>query len=553
MIKDFLEPYFDESELKRLKEIVSKAKELKRTNGTSQEELDKVLFSLRYEILSLETKAFSRYTKQNDDTAILKDCLEIIQAVEPKDFSKNKFAAKKQPSDIVKFSFGISNNTDISYIENYFSETKNNGAISEILFAIYDRTLVFYPDGFSDQDKKSSYCIFDRDFFKALEKRESQEPVLNPNEKIKIKGFLTIKDTPMIQALQDVTKVSKRELENPNQISLFDLNRQVDTWNESENHSPNARKITILKNSKTRTKFKLTFAVEDYKELLKGNANAHKLIALMSEKWLDSKQDQNQNTRVLISIHEFAERLGTKDDRDARDTLKTVSKMLKSLKFETGDGGYIYVFPAFFVGQKEMPNGQKVGVRGHAAIDVSSYVDLSDGGEFTKSMPLYIWQLSKNAWFLAFYIYSIMRNDAKNISPDKRIHTKKINLLTILPVLNLPHPSETNRITQLIIKPLSDAVNEINKIEEKNHGSLVLDLKIDNQKAPTDQVLDGYLLATVKSGAYLDSLKETSQKRLDHKADGLKRQQEKEKRIDSAKGREFARLEKREKKKKDQS
>ena len=75
MIKNFLEPYFDESELKRLNEIVSKAKELKRTKGTTQEELDKVLFSLRYEILSLETKAFSRYTKQNDDTAILKDCL----------------------------------------------------------------------------------------------------------------------------------------------------------------------------------------------------------------------------------------------------------------------------------------------------------------------------------------------------------------------------------------------------------------------------------------------------------------------------------------------
>ena len=273
----------------------------------------------------------------------------------------------------------------------------------------------------------------------------------------------------------------------------------------------------------------------------------------MSEKWLDSKQDQNQNTRVLISIHEFAERLAIKDDRDARDALKTVSKMLKSLKFETGDGGYIYVFPAFFVGQKEMPNGQKVGVRGHATIDVSSYVDLSDGGEFTKSMPLYIWQLNKNAWFLAYYIYSIIRADAKNITPDKRTHTKKINLLTILPVLNLPHPSETNRITQLIIKPLTDAVNEINKIEEKNHGSLVLDLRIDTQKAPTDQVLDGYLLATVKSGAYLDSLKETSQKRLDHKADSLKRQQEKEKRIDSAKGREFARLEKREKKKEDQS
>ena len=34
--------------------------------------------------------------------------------------------------------------------------------------SIYDRTLVFFPDGFTDQDKKSDYCIFDDQFFKTL-------------------------------------------------------------------------------------------------------------------------------------------------------------------------------------------------------------------------------------------------------------------------------------------------------------------------------------------------------------------------------------------------
>lgn len=555
MIKDFLEPYFDESELKRLDEIVKKGKKLKAS--TSPDELDKVLFSLRYEILSLETKAFSRYTKQRDDADILKDCLEIIREVEPKDFSNIRFSGG-QPSDIVKFSFCISNNTNISYIESYFSETKNKAAISKILFAIYDRTLEFYPDGFSEQDKKISFCIFNKAFFKALKIRETKEPEIDLTENQgKIKGFVRLKDSPTAQAIQDVINVSKRELENPNQISLFDLERQVDVWNESANQSPNARKITITKSSKNRTKFNLTFAVEDYKELLTGNATAQKLLLFLSEKWLAAQRGQSQNARIQISIHEFAERIGADDDRNARKALTNAAKLLKNLKFETKEGGYIYIFPSFFIGQNELPNGQKVGVRGHATIDVSSYIDLSEGGEFTKYMPLHTWQLNKNAWFLANYVYTILRNDAKNtaehLSPDGNSYTKKISLLSVLPVLNLPHPSETDRIEQLILDPIRKAKEEINRLEEKNHGALRLKIKIDTQKAPVDRVTDGYLVITLKAGAYLDSLKETSQKRLEHKADAVKRKEETQKRIESAKGREFARLEKREKEKNGQN
>ena len=154
---------------------------------------------------------------------------------------------------------------------------------------------------------------------------------------------------------------------------------------------------------------------------------------------------------------------------------------------------------------------------------------------------------------MANYIYSVLRQDAKNVKTDCKSHKKRFDLLTILPVLDLPHPSETNQITRWILEPIKKAVDEINKIETKNHGSLVLDLKIDNQKPLFEQVSGGYLEVTVKNGEYLDSLKERSQKRLEHKADALKRQQEKEKRIDSAKGREFARLEKKDKKKEEQS
>ena len=553
MIKDFLEPYFEESELKKLKEIVSKAKELKRTHGTSQEELDKVLFSLRYEIISLETKAFSRYTKQRDDTAILKDCLEIIQAVEPKDFSNNKFLSKKQPSDIVKFSFSISNNTDISYIENYFSETKNNGAISKIWFAIYDRTLEFYPDGFSDQDKKSSFCIFDKAFFKALTDREHKELIIDTSENSKrINGFVKSLNSPMVRALQELTNAPKRQLEEPGQISLFESGLQVDVWNESVEQSPNARKITSTKTSINGTEFRLVYAVEDYKPLLKGNVVASKFLSFMSEKALEIKQNQNQDSIMYISIREFAERLEI-DIKDARAALKTASNIFKIIKYETEDGDYIYIFPAFVVGKKTLPNGKKIGVTGHVTVETSSFVDLSEGGKYTKYTPKYIWQLKGNAWFLANYIYSVLRQDAKNVNPDCKSHKKRFDFLTVLPVLDLPHPSETNQITRWILEPIKKAVDEINKIETKNHGSLHLDYVVDNQKPLFEQVSGGYIEVTVKDGAYLDSLKETSQKRLTHKADSLKRQQEKEKRIDAAKGREQARQETRNKKKEEQN
>ena len=591
MIKSFIEPFFTESESKELKEysekfvkiiqdrnlavivcesavgLYNKLKKSPLKDGETDQErekqlkklyndakkhktrllaIEKTLFVLKAQAESIETRAFSRYTEQNDNAVILKDCFEIIQAFEPDDVKKLDTDIQKTPP-IIKFSYSLGYVVVGTYL-NYFSEIKDTESSFKVLKAVYDRTLAFYPQGLSDRDIKNKFCIFSKSFFKALESTENQNFITV--SKKQPKGFAKLEDTPTLQALQDVTKISKRIFENPNQISLFDNGRTVDLWNESENQSPNARTIAYTKKSKSRKEYKLTFAVEDYKTLLKGNANAHKFISLIAEKLLDIDRDANQNTRIVISIEEFANRLGV-DTSNARKFLKTVKPLLSSIKFDSPNG-YIYVFPRFIIGTGKTQFGNTIGVRGHITLDISSDIDMTLGGTFAKYLPLYAWELTQNAWFLAHYVYSTLRNDAKNTNKhiDKSgIYENDISLMKILPVLNLPHPTETARVEQLILEPIRKAVETINKAENKNNGYLHLAVITDTQKAPVDRVTEGYLKIILKPGDYLESLKSISQKRLNHKAESAKKTEEKEKRAESAKAREQARIEYREKKK----
>lgn len=530
-----LEP--GETEQKRQKRLERLKKEINQKENKVTE-LEKQVWTLNLDRDAIERKVIARYTRERKAPDILKDCLQVLKEIEPSDVDMTRPThepfSDQEPTEKVMFSFMVLQYV-IYWDVRFFSEIKDSKNLFRIMRALYERTLEIYPGEFTDQERSSFYCVFDKAFFKALEEyQNNQEPTLE--------GFTRLKETPMWRALEDVVKVSKRELENPNQISLFDLERQIDTWNESNEQSPNARKVTVTKKSKNSSEMKLTFAVEDYRTLLNGNASAHKLISFIAEKFIDVTANPEQNALVSISINEIADRF-CMEQTNVRASIKTAEKLLQSVKYECADG-YIYVFPSFINGQKTLKNGQRIGSRGHITIEVSRFFDWSEGGEFTKQLPLYVWGLNQNAWFLAHYVYSFLRHDAKNISPQQRTLNKKISLMSVLPVLNLPHPSETNRVEQLVLDPIRKVIDEINKAEQqKNNGVLSLRLDVDAQKAPIDRVTTGNLVITLKSGAYLDSLKTISQKCIDHKAESLKKKEEKEKRNEATKVREQTRLE----------
>ena len=283
----------------------------------------------------------------------------------------------------------------------------------------------------------------------------------------------------------------------------------------------------------------LPFAIDDYKRMLKDNANAHKTLVYMFEQLNDS----GDNHAVSFSIAEFADRLGI-DIRDARKALKTSKGILENIKYESSNG-YIQVFPTYLIGTAILPSGQTLGTRGNVTIGINPLFDIDQGGTFTNLLPKYIWSLNGNAWFLANYIYTILRNNAKNIHPNINQYSRELSLLSVLPVLNLSHPNEIpgHRINQLIIDPIRNAVDQVNKTEKANNGALSLSLDIDYQKPPVNRILDGKLIITVNQGEYLERLKGISQRRIDGLRTQERKRQEKENRALMAKARETARQE----------
>ena len=353
-------------------------------------------------------------------------------------------------------------------------------------------------------------------------------------------------DTPHIRALTTFLRTSKREYENPNQISLFDVGRLVDTWDGSDN--PDARRITVDVKSKTRLDMSLTFAIDDFKPMLKGNADAHKTLVYIFDQAYFAKDRHS----ISFSIAEFADRLG-KDIRDARKALYSSKKILGSIKFEDpNDGDYIHIFPRFITGTKQTPRGT-VGTPGCVTIRIDELFDIEPDVAFTKLLPNYVWTLNKNPWFLAEYVYSDLRRNAKRVNQNKNTYSRELHLTTVLPVLNLPHPNEIPgyRIEHLIIDPIRKAVDQVNKNEKSNNGALSLSLDIDYQKSPVNRILDGKLKITVKQGEYLERLKEISQGHIDHIQRQERKRQKDEDTVLKAKGRKLATLEHKEKAKGD--
>ena len=356
-----------------------------------------------------------------------------------------------------------------------------------------------------------------------------------------IKGFTTMPTTPHIRALEQTLRTPKSEYEHPGQISIFDnIGRAVDVWRESEN--PNARTITVKETSINGSPMMLEYAIEDYKRLTKGNANADKALLYTLEK---IQTATNPQAPVIFSISDFAARLGISPE-DARKALKQSAAIFASLQFRSSRGSYITVFPGYMIGVETLPTGEKIGTRGNVTVAINPLFEYNSGGTITYKLPEAAWKLNKNAWFLASYIYSDLRRNAAHITPSNPTYTRKLKLTTAMEALRLSLPEETARIEQLIIDPIRKAIIPINQMDG---GSISLHLDIDTQKAPLERLNTGYLIVTVTPGAYLESLKDVARKKKSHVEHKERKRQQKESRIDAAKGREQARIEDRNKKK----
>lgn len=229
----------------------------------------------------------------------------------------------------------------------------------------------------------------------------------------------------------------------------------------------------------------IKFALEDFHTLLKGNEQASKFLMFYAETF-----------REEIDIKEFADRLGVRPD-NAKRYIKAGRDVLSSVKIEGSNGGYIYIFPSFIVGEEDFPSlGGKKGKRGKITIKTNEMIDLTLGANTTKWIPEHAYKFSKHGWLLTVKVYTQFRMKASDVNPEKDSHVISFPLLDIISALNLPHPDSTEHIKQLIIEPISEAIKEFNQGEIDNGGKMKLSLALDYDKSPSVMVKDGQLVAS---------------------------------------------------------
>lgn len=341
-----------------------------------------------------------------------------------------------------------------------------------------------------------------------------------------IKKYIT---SPVMDAINDAINTPRASLENPDQVSIWDDRFSVNSWNESESGSANAREIAIKRTSKNRSPMTIKLAIEDFKLMLKGNEQASKFLRFYSESF-----------REEIDIKEFADRLGIRPDNASR-YIKAGRNILGKLKIEGSNGGYIYIFPSFLIGEEKFGD-KKLGKRGKITIKSNELVDLTLGGTFHHPIPEWCYRLGKHSWFLADLVYSKFREDAKNVNAERCYHIITIPLTEVISALPVPNPNETNRIEQLIIEPIENAIGEFNRTETKHHGGMVLTLNRGSS------VQDGSIVATLNKCEFFDLLVEIATKRAEHIERDHAEKIRKENRVLDARARQTARMEYQDKK-----
>lgn len=349
---------------------------------------------------------------------------------------------------------------------------------------------------------------------------------IHPDPVSALKAYIT---SPVMDAINDAINTPRASLENPDQVSIWDDKFSVNSWNESESGSVNAREIAIKRTSKNRSQMTIKLAIEDFKLMLKGNEQASKFLRFYSESF-----------REEIDIKEFADRLGIRPDNASR-YIKAGRNILGKLKIEGSNGGYIYIFPSFLIGEETFGE-KKLGKRGKITIKSNDLVDLTLGGTFHHPIPEWCYQLRENAWFLADLVYSKFREDAKSVDASRGYHIVTIPLTEVFSSLSVQNPNETEHIEQLIIKPIENAIEKFNRAETEHHGGMVLTLNRGSS------VQDGSIVATLNKCEFFDLLVEIATKRADHIEKDQAEKIRKENRVLDAKARQTARMEYQDKK-----
>lgn len=335
-----------------------------------------------------------------------------------------------------------------------------------------------------------------------------------------------IHNTAATESIRDLIGISNKQLENPNQIT-FDEVYSHEIIVSQGIKDPESRMITVNKHDQHGEVLPFVYGVDNWKTISKYKGQTERLFT-----YTLSRLAASPDNTTTFSLNDIVESGMYSHINNAKRAIDTAKHFLTSIKFDD-DGVLKVLFPTF-------------GVRYRTSIvEVEVHKDFSliEGGEFYARMPKAIWKININAYLIASMIFLDFRNNAKQINPKSRYFKRKISLPHIIDRLDLP--SDTHRIRQLIIKPIEDAIKEIN---DNKDLYLTLELCIDYQQPPQKQIKDGYIEYTIHSSPILQYGKDISQKRINAYTAKQEKKEKLEIKEAQAKGRQKARIEAQKKK-----
>lgn len=601
MIKNYLEPFYNDGELerqnkyfeiiietdKKIKEltnrkldVLSRLKEItwsdleigetqddrnarQRDLGNKIIDLDDQLKDLNHEnhtaIFGFNAVDFSvkrRYFEQKKDSEILNDCLDLIENLELSDvFIKGAELETLTPpsgnetndgtqaarslkidSDVIHLThtirFGyIVKNRIIDWYLGHFEDSKT---IFEIYKAIYDRTLVFYPDGFSDQEKKNRFCIFDDQFFNTLDVWNQKQA----DKKERIDYELAVanyrpdidrhwlpsspKISAVMYALGDIgtephqmTIDEYLQTKEVNDLVTFrgldDVGLQF-VFNEND-----VKKDTVL----------VTF--KNLENARGGGTAPSVVFAMVLEKMreLGYFYGGKLNTAVTISVKEliesgaYANRSSSK--RALENALSTFQELMINLKNKkTGLNTDALWFSS--IGWKD---------KGTLLLKPNSDINWRLVGKHFAIYPIYLYKLSRHAFKLAFYIFTQARIN-KNPNEDGDI-SFKISLTLIGHELGLPSLESIKnfKYKQNYLDKITKAMKEIEDTDQefyKENRLVYLNLEHAKNLSHKEIIESGLLVVTIKKGKDVTEHYQDIHNRKDEHIEKQRRVKEKAKR-----------------------
>lgn len=467
---------------------------------TNQErELLKKIRVLDYQRESIELNVSSRYTEKKNDDEILSDCLEIIKAVTFDDLVERYGALDFKEwktvdmPDIVCFSYCVGVEVIGLYI-NYFKETKNSTYLFKIMKRLYDRSLELFPGGFTDQDKKNDYCIFDNKFFKSLKNTEDKQ-----NEYDLLTNFKKPYEHRVLPSGTSITAFHTALAmvgTERKQITIDDLIESQKVNNVVTFHglddSPNGLKLVF--NEKDAKKDNVVLTFKNLDKVLGGSIVVCKIFAKCIEQmnYLGYFKRRGIKESFTISVNDLIEDGVYTKYPPAQRALKTAKSTLEELQvnFSNKDGLELGI-PWFSIGWKNK----------------STLIFIPDlriewlyvGQHFT-IYPKYIYKLGLHAYRLAYYVFTQARiNKGTNKQGDIVF---RLRLTTISRELGLPNVETLKKdYRKLILDKITGAVREVLENEQECYGEdSTLELKIESEPNLTAKEIieTGVLVVTIK-------------------------------------------------------